>query len=138
MTDQPSAEMQVFAPFAGRTWTGRGPSGEGGDVARWEFILGGRALQVTHRLIGDSYGGRTIIFFEGKTGRYIAHYFTTAGFHPTGEIRPTAEGFESEEDVHGGARHQGEGEGPRGGRSYDLAVLVSAGWRVGGGARLQL
>ena len=73
MTDQPSAEMQVFAPFAGRTWTGRGPSGEGGDVARWEFILGGRALQVTHRLIGDTYGGRTIIFFEGKTGRYVFH-----------------------------------------------------------------
>jgi hypothetical protein len=102
MTDQPSAEMQVFAPLAGRTWTGRGPNGAGGDVARWEFILGGRALQVTHRLIGDSYGGRTIIFFEGKTGRYVFHYFTTGGFHTTGEIRPTADGYESDEEVHGG------------------------------------
>lgn len=94
-------EMKPFARFAGRTWTGRGPDGELADVSRWEFILGGRALQVTHRLVGDSYGGRSIVFFDQRSGDFVTHYFTTAGFYTVGLIKPTDAGFAFEEEVRG-------------------------------------
>ncbi|MGD9737900.1 MAG: hypothetical protein AB7O56_15835 [Bauldia sp.] len=58
-------------------------------------------LQVTHRLVGDPYGGRSIVFFDRKAGEYAAHYFTTAGFYTIGIIRPTEDGFTSEEEVRG-------------------------------------
>ncbi len=76
------APMLPFAAFAGRTWKAVGGGQQ--DTARWEFILGGRALQITHRISGSAYGGRSIIFFDEKARAYVSHYFTTAGFHTLG------------------------------------------------------
>lgn len=76
--------MLPFVPFAGRTWRGTGPDSV--DVARWEFILGGRALQITHRIEGGDYGGRSIVFFDEKAKTYVVHYFTTGGFLTVGSL----------------------------------------------------
>lgn len=98
--------MAPFAKFAGKTLRGEGAGPDGGaivDIAKWEFILGGRALQTTHRVEGTSYGGRTIFFFDEAAQQYIFHYFTTAGFHTTGEVVPTERGFKSVEKVIGHA-----------------------------------
>lgn len=81
--------MEPFAPFAGKTWLGEGTDEEGNDitdVSRWEFILGGRAVQATHRVQGSDYGGRTIIFYDEGAEEYIFHYFTTGGFHTQGTV----------------------------------------------------
>ncbi len=96
------APMAPFAPVAGKSWrgVGKGPDGKPiVDIARYEMILGGRALQTTHRLEGGDYGGRTIIFFDEGAKKYVFHYFTTAGFHTIGEIIPTKTGFTSVEAV---------------------------------------
>lgn len=98
--------MAHFAPLAGKAWRGEGTGPDGKpivDIARYEMILGGRAFQATHRLEGGSYGGRTIIFFDEGAKKHIFHYFTTAGFHTTGEIKPTPTGFISIEKVQGHA-----------------------------------
>jgi hypothetical protein len=84
---EPMAPFDVLAGKTFRaTWTD--PGGKTfADVARYEFILGGKALQSTHRIEGGDYGGRTIYFYDEATKSYVFHYFTTAGFHTFGEAR---------------------------------------------------
>ena len=98
------APMAVFDGLAGRAWRGEGtgPNGQAiVDIARYEMILGGRALQSTHRLEGGTYGGRTIFFYDEAADEYIFHYFTTTGFHTVGTIEPTQTGFKSIEAING-------------------------------------
>jgi hypothetical protein len=98
--------MAPFAKLAGRAWRGEGTGPDGKpivDIARYQMILGGRAFQSTHRLEGGTYGGRTIIFFDEGAEKYIFHYFTTAGFHTTGDLTLTDTGFISIEKVEGHA-----------------------------------
>lgn len=104
--DKPAAyePMAFFAKLAGKAWRGEGTGPDGKpvvDIARYEMILGGRAFQSTHRLENGSYGGRTIIFYDEGAKKHIFHYFTTAGFHTTGEITPTDTGFTAVEKVEG-------------------------------------
>jgi hypothetical protein len=96
--------MKPFAKLAGRAWRGEGTGPDGQpivDIARYQMILGGRAFQSTHKLEGGTYGGRTIIFFDEGAKNYIFHYFTTAGFHTTGDLTLTDTGFVSVETVEG-------------------------------------
>ncbi|MEM8770253.1 MAG: hypothetical protein AAGD92_01265 [Pseudomonadota bacterium] len=101
--------MAVFAPFAGKTLRGEGTGPDGQpivDIAKWEFILNGRAFQSTHRLENGDYGGRTIFFYDEGAKEYVFHYFTTAGFHTTGTITPTENGFTAVETVKGHPKYQ--------------------------------
>ncbi len=94
--------MKPFERFAGQTLIGEGTGPDGAsitDIAQWRFILGGRALQTTHRIKGSDYGGRTIFFFDEGAREYIFHYFTTAGFHTTGTIEVIDDGFKSSEKI---------------------------------------
>lgn len=98
------APMQIFAPLDGKVLRGEGAGPDGApvvDFVRWDFILGGRAFQSTHKIEGHSYGGRTIYFYDEGAKKYIFHYFTTAGFHSTGEIMPADNGFIAVEKVIG-------------------------------------
>ncbi len=98
------APMAVFAPLAGKTFRGEW-TGEDGktyvDIAKYELILGGRALQSTHRLQNVDYGGRTIFFYDEGAKKYLYHYFTTAGFHTSGVADKVEGGFSTEEKVEG-------------------------------------
>lgn len=96
--------MAFFEKLDGMTLRGEGVGPDGKpivDIARYEIILGGRAFQTTHRLEDGSYGGRSIFFYDEGAEQYIYHYFTTAGFHTTGEIEMTETGFTSVERVAG-------------------------------------
>lgn len=94
----------------GQTWrgTGAGPN-RATDIMRWDWAVGGHAVQVTHAVNGGVYGGLTLIFPDKDTGRLIFHYFTTGGFHTTGFIQPGPDGaIDIDETVHGleGIEHQ--------------------------------
>lgn len=96
--------MKVFEPLDGRVLRGEGTGPNGQpivDIAMWEMILGGRAIQSTHRLECGDYGGRTIFFYDEGAKKYVFHYFTTTGFHTIGEIEPTETGFVAIEKVEG-------------------------------------
>ncbi len=71
------------------------------DVATYEMILGGRALQSTHRIQNSSYGGRTIFFYDEAAKAYVFHYFTTGGFHTAGAAELKDGVLTSVEDVKG-------------------------------------
>lgn len=88
--------MKIFGGFTTTAWRGEGTDPAGKpvvDIATYKYILGGRALQSTHRLEDGSYGGRTIYFYDEGQKKYIYHYFTTAGFHTVGEVTPNDNGF---------------------------------------------
>jgi hypothetical protein len=96
--------MAKFAPFSGKTFRGEWSDPDGTqfvDIAKWELILNGRALQSTHRLEGKDYGGRTIFFYDEGAQNYVFHYFTTAGFHTSGTSSFIDGGLVTEEKVDG-------------------------------------
>ena len=78
--------MAYFASLDGKTFSAQWKDAKGTytDVAKYELILGGRALQSTHRIRENGYGGRTIFFYDEGAKRYVYHYFTNAGFHTSG------------------------------------------------------
>lgn len=96
--------MAMFAPFSGKTFRGEWTDDNGEklvDIAKYEMILNGRALQSTHRLQGKDYGGRTIFFYDEGAKNYVFHYFTTAGFHTTGTSDFIDGGLVTVENVEG-------------------------------------
>jgi hypothetical protein len=98
--------MKPFLPYVGRTWRGLGKDEQGKDIvdiSQWELILGGRAVQTTHKIEGGTYGGRTIIFFDEGKKEYVYHYFTTAGFHTQGTMKIDGDTIISSEAVSGHA-----------------------------------
>ncbi|MFP3944756.1 MAG: hypothetical protein ACLFWF_12725 [Alphaproteobacteria bacterium] len=79
--------MKRFEPVAGKTWRAKQQNEKGEtvtDISRWEYILGGKALQVTHSLNAGAYGGRMILFYDEGAEEYVFYYFTTGGFHTQG------------------------------------------------------
>lgn len=100
----PYEPMAVFAPFSGKTFRGEWSDPDGTttvDIAKYELILNGRALQSTHRIEGKDYGGRTIFFYDEGAKKYVFHYFTTAGFHTTGASEFIDGGLVADETVEG-------------------------------------
>lgn len=97
------ALFDPIRPLIGQTWrgTGAGPN-RATDIMRWDWVVGGHAVQVIHAVNGGVYGGQTLIFPDKDTGRLIFHYFTTGGFHTTGFIEPGPDGsIDIDETVHG-------------------------------------
>ena len=98
------APMAIFDGLSGRAFRGEGTGPDGQpivDITRFDFILGGKALQSTHKLEGAAYGGRTIFFYDEGAKEYVFHYFTTAGFHSIGTVTPSMNGFTAIEAVRG-------------------------------------
>lgn len=99
--------LDIFEPLMG-TWVGESTDPETPgtqDIMRFEWILGGAAVQHTHSIDRGVYGGRTIYFFDGNendgAGGIIYHYFTTAGFHTQGTAWWEDGQLVAEEEVHG-------------------------------------
>ena len=107
--DLPAAEaadedpFRPLYPLIGRAWRGSsvGPNTVE-DVVRWEWAVGGHAVRAVHSVDNGLYGGETLIFPDRDSGHLIFHYFTSGGFHTTGQMSVTPEGvIEINETVHG-------------------------------------
>lgn len=100
------APMAPFAALDGKAfeakWSDR-PGATTNDVVVYEMILGGRALQSTHRIKGSPYGGRSIFFYDEGAKKYVFHYFTTGGFHTAGDAAFVDGALIAEEAVNGHA-----------------------------------
>lgn len=105
------AAYAPFAPLVGKTWRGKGVGPAGGthveDIQRWEWILGGQAIRITHSVNNGAYAGESVVFRapdgDGPEGiAYVYTYVTTGGFYTTGVMRAKGAGaFVAEETVHG-------------------------------------
>jgi hypothetical protein len=101
---EPYAPLAVFAPLDGKAfraeWSDK-PGETTIDTVVYEMILGGRALQSTHRIKDSTYGGRSIFFYDEGAKEYVFHYFTTGGFHTSGGATIEGAVMTSEEAVNG-------------------------------------
>lgn len=97
--------MAYFSALDGKSFSAqwKDKNGTYTDVASYEVILGGRALQSTHRIKENGYGGRTIFFYDEGAKKYVYHYFTTGGFHTTGAATLSDGVLQSAEEVNGHA-----------------------------------
>ena len=85
--------FEPLAPYVGKTWRGAEDvenSQHGDVIQKWEWILGGRAVRITHANNGGAFGGEWTIFPDPATGGLRSHYVSTAGTFSDGTI--TVEG----------------------------------------------
>lgn len=135
----PPKPLAVFDPLIGKTWRGTStaPGSTDIDVQRYEQILGGKGVRVTHSVNNGAYGGETIIQAD-RTGRIVYHYFTTAGFSTQGSMTVRADGaLVAEEAVQGHAtirRVRSTLEFlPDGSLRSQSSYQTDAGWQTGHG-----
>lgn len=105
MDNQLSKELQVLAPFVGRTWRGTlnesTPEKPMVDVSRWERALGGMAVRSVHSVNDGEYGGETIVYWDRERRCLAFYYFTTAGFFTHGTMTVEGNRMTSVEQVVG-------------------------------------
>ena len=85
--------LEPFRPYLGKTWRGQFTSSKPDkptiDVARWERALNGKAVRVLHSVNDGSYGGESIVRWDGESKQITYHYYTTAGFMTSGTMSVT-------------------------------------------------
>ena len=81
--------FDAFAPFVGKTWYGAEAvedSKHGTVIQRWDWILGGRALRITHANNGGAFGGEWTIYTDPETGELQSNYISTSGSVAKGKL----------------------------------------------------
>ncbi|SDE68848.1 hypothetical protein [Kordiimonas lacus] len=91
----PIPELVILKPFIG-TWKtiSDAPNEPNSftDVAKWECILNGRVVRITHNVNDGAYAGESLIHWDGQQQKIIYRYVTTAGFYTDGVITPADDG----------------------------------------------
>jgi hypothetical protein len=99
--------LQPLAPLLGKTFKGAMKDADGKtvatDVSRWEAVLNGQAVRITHSVNDGVYGGESIIRWDAEKAALAYYYFTTAGFYTTGTVHVDGNRILTEEAVHGNA-----------------------------------
>ena len=103
-SDIQSEKFGTLAQYVGKSFKGS-PTGDSTekfvDIQKWEWGLGGNTILIKHVLADGSYGGDTHVYKDAKTGNLTYVYITSGGFHTTGEMTPTQDGWVAEEAVTG-------------------------------------
>jgi hypothetical protein len=102
-----NVHLQAFRPLLGKTWRGTftnsKPDNPIIDVQKWERALNGQAVRVLHSINEGSYGGETMLVWDGQHNSIVFYYFTTEGFMTTGTLGIENGKFITHEDVKGNA-----------------------------------
>jgi len=104
-TNSLNEHLEFFRPYLGKTWRGEfkesKPDKPVVDVARWERVLNGQAIRVTHSLNDGVYGGESLMIWDGEKKELRYFYFTTAGFHTSGTLTIAGQKLTAIEQVSG-------------------------------------
>jgi hypothetical protein len=103
--DDPATHaLAVLEPLTGHVWIGT-PTDSAmthTDIARWETVIDGVAIQSTHSINHGVYGGTTLFYYDQVAERLSFTYATNAGFHSTGYLTPADDGaLDVFETIHG-------------------------------------
>jgi hypothetical protein len=97
--------LEPMRPLLEKTWKGpfknSTPEKPMVDVVRWERVLNGRAVRLTHSVNDGIYGGETLIMWDESKKTLVYHYFTTAGHDTTGTMEIQNGKFITHETVTG-------------------------------------
>lgn len=103
----PAPELAILQPFIGTWKTVSGAvdgSDDFSDISKWEWILKGQVVRITHSVNDGAYAGESLIHWDGQQQKIIYRYVTTAGFYTDGEITAAeAGGIDVHEFVRGAA-----------------------------------
>lgn len=101
---EPIDELAPLTPFIG-TWRSVSGAVDGTDtftdISKWEWILAGRVVRITHNVNDGDYAGESLIHWDGQQGKIIYRYVNTADFFTDGVITPTDGGINVHEYVRG-------------------------------------
>ena len=79
-----SEHLKPFERYIGKTFKGEFSNSTKEkpvfDISRWERILNGMAIKITHSVNDGEYGGESIITWDAEKNSLVSSYFTTAGF----------------------------------------------------------
>jgi len=99
--------LEPLRPFLGKTFKGpfanSTPEKPTFDVMRWERILNGQGIRITHSVNEGAYGGETIVTVDPKSSQLQYHYFTTTGMMTRGSMSTKENTLTSHEEVIGNA-----------------------------------
>jgi len=97
--------LAVFEPLIGKTWKGHFANSTTEnpmiDVSRWERILNGNGIRITHSVNDGVYGGESILMWDRKQNQIACWYFTTAGFYTQSVFKIEGSQWSAIEDVVG-------------------------------------
>lgn len=100
-------ELSVFEPMVGKTFRGEfaasTPEKPQFDVSKWERVLNGKAIRITHSVNDGIYGGESIVMWDSQAKVIKCWYFTTAGFCTEGQFEIDGNTWSSVEKVNGNA-----------------------------------
>ncbi len=86
-----SKYFEPLKPFIGKTWKGIvGKNKEGQpvyDVSKWERILNGNGIKISHSVNDGEYGGETIVVWDKEKESLFFYYFTTAKHYTNGIVK---------------------------------------------------
>ena len=99
--DTPHEKLMILDPFIG-TWKAE-VGKDTFDVSRYEWVLGGKAVRITHSINDGDYGGEALLHWNTDKAAITYRYVTTASFYTEGTITPTDNGFDAHEMVYGNA-----------------------------------
>lgn len=101
-TAEPLSELKPLAPFVGIWTETKAQDAKGSpDVQSWEWAFRGQVMRIMHG--SGSYGGESLIHWDGNKGKIMFRYVTNAGFYTDGVITPVDGGFSSHEIIGGTA-----------------------------------
>lgn len=82
------AELAPFDAFVGHTYRGEFSPDKNGkiavDISRWDVILNGRGIRISHSLNDGEYAGESLIYWDSQRQSIAFFYLTNAGFHTQG------------------------------------------------------
>jgi hypothetical protein len=100
--------LENLRPLLGKTFKGTfstsTPEKPMHDVAKYERVLNGQAVRVTHSVNQGVYGGETLIYWDNERKTVAFFYLTTAGFRTEGTMALSRGKMVSEEIVKNNAQ----------------------------------
>jgi hypothetical protein len=91
--DQTNHISEHFKPLEfliGKTWVGEFPGSDPDtpfvDVTRWEAILDGKVIRVSHSVNDGMYAGETLIVWNPEKEQIEYFYATNVGFYTRGTL----------------------------------------------------
>lgn len=98
--------LQIFKAYADKIWeadNGKTGKDKFHDISTWRWILGGKAIRISHQVNDGIYAGETHIFYDPTDKTIKMHYVTTDGFYTVGTAVKTKDGIHYTEKVKGQA-----------------------------------
>ena len=100
---QPAALAPLLA-LSGQTFHGvpQHANARAEELSRWEVILGGSMLRITHAYGDGSFGGETLIYWDKQHDGLRSVFVSTDGYRAEGSFTVLADGdWRAEQEVTG-------------------------------------